>query len=177
MGFYATNERQELIDHPPKNRVVGSAAFSFSRTGSTWSETQCSRPENDPTATTTASGMCFYGYRFYHPEIGRWINRDPIEEEGGINLYVVVNNAPLNYYDPLGEAPIGPGCSKSECQEMCNTALAICNLGCAGICAIACAGTTFGYPLCVFTCTSACALSCTLAWSACNLACNLCPCP
>jgi len=27
------------------------------------------------------------GYRFYNPELGRWINRDPIEEEGGLNLY------------------------------------------------------------------------------------------
>ena len=51
---------EKLADHPPKNRVWGSAAFSFSRTGSTWSEVQCSRPENDPTATTTALGMCFY---------------------------------------------------------------------------------------------------------------------
>ncbi len=23
------------------------------------------------------------GYRFYNPELGRWINRDPIEEMGG----------------------------------------------------------------------------------------------
>lgn len=80
MGYHATNERPELIDHPPKNRVMGSEAFSFSRTGSTWSETQCSRPENHPTVTTTASGMCFYGYRFYSPKLGMWINRDPIEE-------------------------------------------------------------------------------------------------
>lgn len=103
MGFYATNERPELIDHPPKNRVVGSAAFSFSRTGSTWSETQCSRLENDPTATTTVSGMCFYGYRFYSPVLGRWINRDPLRELGGsVNLLSFLDNNPQNYYDYLG---------------------------------------------------------------------------
>ena len=28
------------------------------------------------------AGLYYYGYRFYSPELGRWINRDPIEEEG-----------------------------------------------------------------------------------------------
>src|SRR5690606_11439989 len=29
----------------------------------------------------------YYGFRYYDPETGRWPNRDPIEEEGGYNLY------------------------------------------------------------------------------------------
>jgi RHS repeat-associated protein len=29
-----------------------------------------------------------------------WPNRDPIEEEGGINLYTYVNNDPVNWIDP-----------------------------------------------------------------------------
>ncbi len=33
------------------------------------------------------TGLYYYGYRFYEPELGRWFNRDPIEEEGGLNLY------------------------------------------------------------------------------------------
>ena len=48
--------------------------------------------ENRPTATKTASGVYYYGYRFYDPESGRWINRDPIEEAGGYNLYAFVAN-------------------------------------------------------------------------------------
>lgn len=39
---------------------------------------------------------------FYHPEQGRWINRDPIEEQGGANLYAFVLNDPVNKTDPLG---------------------------------------------------------------------------
>ena len=39
---------------------------------------------------------------FYHPEEGRWINRDPIEEEGGKNLYAFAENASVNKMDPLG---------------------------------------------------------------------------
>src|SRR6185436_20742834 len=33
------------------------------------------------------SGMYYYGFRFYDPNLQRWMNQDPIEEEGGINLY------------------------------------------------------------------------------------------
>ena len=37
------------------------------------------------------------------PELGRWLNRDPIEEEGGFNLYGFVQNNPVDGIDPLGE--------------------------------------------------------------------------
>ncbi len=43
---------------------------------------------------------------FYHPEQGRWINRDPIEEEGGANLTAFVLNDPVNKIDPLGHVPV-----------------------------------------------------------------------
>ena len=33
------------------------------------------------------TGLYYYGYRFYDPLTGRWPSRDPIGEDGGINLY------------------------------------------------------------------------------------------
>ena len=48
------------------------------------------------------TGLYYYGYRFYHPVLMRWLNRDPIEEEGGINLYGVCLNNLLSIYDLLG---------------------------------------------------------------------------
>ncbi len=48
------------------------------------------------------SGMYYYGYRFYDPSLERWINRDPIEEEGGVNLYVFVANDPIERIDTRG---------------------------------------------------------------------------
>jgi RHS repeat-associated protein len=33
------------------------------------------------------TSLYYYGYRYYDPKIGRWLSRDPIEEEGGVNLY------------------------------------------------------------------------------------------
>jgi RHS repeat-associated protein len=47
-------------------------------------------------------GLSYFGYRFYSPGIGRWMNRDPIGEAGGINLYGFVQNDPGNLIDPLG---------------------------------------------------------------------------
>jgi len=53
----------------------------------------------------TASGMFFYGFRYYDPVTGRWPSRDPIGENGGINIYHYVWNDPINWYDPFGESP------------------------------------------------------------------------
>lgn len=44
-----------------------------------------------------------FGRRFYDPWLGRWLNSDPIEEHGGINLYCFAANDPINNVDPLGE--------------------------------------------------------------------------
>jgi RHS repeat-associated protein len=53
------------------------------------------------------SASYYYGYRFYLPELQRWLNRDPIGEEGGINLYGFVNNAPTHTIDLFGLASGG----------------------------------------------------------------------
>jgi RHS repeat-associated protein len=48
------------------------------------------------------TGLYYYGYRFYSPELGRWMNRDPIEEEGGVYLYAFCRNSPASFIDRLG---------------------------------------------------------------------------
>ena len=44
----------------------------------------------------------YYGFRYYDPVTGRWPSRDPIGENGGINLYGMVGNNPVNRLDLLG---------------------------------------------------------------------------
>jgi len=46
------------------------------------------------------TGLYYYGYRYYDP--GRWLNRDPLGERGGYNLYAFIGNNPINAIDPLG---------------------------------------------------------------------------
>jgi len=44
----------------------------------------------------------YYGYRDYDTASGRWTARDPIAEQGGLNLYGMVGNAPTGKVDVLG---------------------------------------------------------------------------
>ena len=53
-----------------------------------------------------ATGLYYYGYRFYDPAMMRFISRDPIEEQGGLNLYGFVGNDPVNRWDSLGLATV-----------------------------------------------------------------------
>ncbi len=54
------------------------------------------------------AGLYYYGFRYYEPNLQRWLNRDPIQEAGGINLYGFVFNDPLRRIDPFGLDLFGP---------------------------------------------------------------------
>jgi RHS repeat-associated protein len=85
------------------------------------------------------SGLYYYGYRWYHPNLQRWLNRDPISDlamparlisEGQqtqgignfflrpINAkasdYTVVNNSPLAWIDPFGDKPTNQPPTKAQ---------------------------------------------------------------
>jgi RHS repeat-associated protein len=47
-------------------------------------------------------GMYHYKARIYSPTLGRFLQTDPIDVEGGVNLYAYVGNDPVNFVDPLG---------------------------------------------------------------------------
>lgn len=48
------------------------------------------------------TGLIYYGQRYYSPSLGRFINRDPIEETAGFNLYGFCRNDGVNGWDYLG---------------------------------------------------------------------------
>ncbi len=48
------------------------------------------------------TGWFNYGFRYYIPTLGRWPSKDPIAEDGGVNLYEAVGNNPVNYVDLFG---------------------------------------------------------------------------
>ena len=60
-------------------------------------------------------GLVYYNYRYYNSSNGRWIDRDPINEWGGKNLYAFVNNASIFSGDQLGLA-----CTITANKENCS---------------------------------------------------------
>ncbi len=48
------------------------------------------------------AGLYYYGYRFYDANLQRWLNRDPIGEWGGWNLYTFVRNQSTTLVDRDG---------------------------------------------------------------------------
>jgi RHS repeat-associated protein len=82
-----------------KNTVNGASANPFQFTGR----------ENDGT------GLYYYRARYYNPQLGRFLNEDPLRFGGGdVNLFAYANNNPINFTDPSGllsaGLPAPPGC-------------------------------------------------------------------
>ena len=74
-------------------------------------------------------GLVYYNYRHLNPADGRWINRDPIQEQGGWNLYVIVKNHVQMDIDILGtrrahfyrpRTPVRPPSGNSQCGTCLN---------------------------------------------------------
>jgi RHS repeat-associated protein len=63
------------------------------------------------------SGLVYYLYRYYDPNLQRWPNRDPIQEMGGVNLYKFVLNRPISLTDKFG---------LSACSDTCLNNLTSC---------------------------------------------------
>ena len=53
------------------------------------------------------SGIYYYLYRFYDPNLPRWLTQDPIQERGGFNLYGYIYNDPVNNIDTDGRFVTG----------------------------------------------------------------------
>lgn len=104
-GFYQTDQSGNVI------AIVGPNGYLLARywydpfgglIGATgdWAEANLYRfstKRMDP-----LTGMYDFGFRWYDPSLQRWINEDPLGEEGGLNLYGFVGNNPISDFDPFG---------------------------------------------------------------------------
>ncbi len=62
--------------------------------------------------TEEDTGLKLLGQRWYDGGVGRFVSRDPIGEEGGLNLYAYVGNNPINWIDTNGGWRIDSNCGK-----------------------------------------------------------------
>ncbi|KWO87409.1 hypothetical protein WM32_10710 [Burkholderia ubonensis] len=56
-----------------------------------------------------ATGLYYYGLRYYQPWLGRWLNPDPAGTIDGLNLYRMVRNNPVTLGDEDGRMPLFKG--------------------------------------------------------------------
>ncbi len=64
-------------------------------------------------------GLYYFRNRDYHPTLGRWIQRDPLEYVEGMNLYNYLRSSPITNLDAMGlgsdtEHPTGASCDPSQ---------------------------------------------------------------
>lgn len=52
-------------------------------------------------------GLYFNRFRYYSPQMGRFLSEDPISFRGGVNLYNYTGNSPVGRVDPFGLEPFG----------------------------------------------------------------------
>ena len=101
--YAVSDDRGDFIEHY-RYTAFGEVTI-YDESGNIQQETQI---DNDILWNTRrldeVSGFYLYKYRHYAPELGRWPSRDPIEEDGGVNLHAFVGNNPINWMDLLGLA-------------------------------------------------------------------------
>lgn len=49
-----------------------------------------------------ATGLYYYGYRYYQPWAGRWLSADPAGMVDGLNLFRMARNNPVAFIDRNG---------------------------------------------------------------------------
>ena len=89
------------------------------------------------------SGIYYYGLRHYMARLQKWLSKDPIEEQGGFNLYAFVDSNPISSFDIYGLKCCGEKLvadnvicgSRKKCVEDALNRYDTCTFECAGIAA------------------------------------------
>ena len=112
-AYYATYDANGNISEYLDNNGAVVAHYEYSPFGKLTVADGAKAADFDHRFSTkffdTETSLYYYGLRYYSPELGRWVNRDPIGERGGVNLHCFVWNSPLFWIDSLGLRGEWPG--------------------------------------------------------------------
>ncbi len=105
-AYYYTNDANGNVTTVTNSAGVAVAQYEYDSYGNVVASVGGYADENPYRFSTKyadeESGWLYYGFRYYMPETGRWASRDPIGEDGGLNLYNFVGNDGVNRWDLLG---------------------------------------------------------------------------
>jgi RHS repeat-associated protein len=76
------------------------------------------------------SDFSYFGMRYLCTSSGRWLSRDSVDENGGLNVYGFLNNAPINDIDSIGNSPGMPGWPWMPGWDFCQTRTCPCDVDC-----------------------------------------------
>jgi RHS repeat-associated protein len=102
---YLTNKAGDTVSSSFRYDAFGQRTFLGGNNSDNYpTEYQYAGAYGYQTEPTTGDGLDLqYLYqRYYDPQAGRFITRDPIRWAGGTNLYGYAGNDPINGLDPLG---------------------------------------------------------------------------
>ena len=106
LGFvYGVDQLGTVRDQIPL-QGSGAAAFDYDPYGKLTAQSGSSVSEMSYAGLfyDANSGLYLANYRAYDPQSARWVSKDPIRENGGLNVYSYVGGNPLSLVDPLGLA-------------------------------------------------------------------------
>jgi RHS repeat-associated protein len=97
--FDSTGALAATYDYSPFGQIT---SFQITQSGNN-TTTQFSNPLTFSSEIHDSTlGLQYYNYRHLNLLDGRWVNRDPHSEWGGINLYSLLSNGSINHIDKLG---------------------------------------------------------------------------
>lgn len=94
------NHNADILTHEEYYPFGGTAVWLARNTNETkYKFVRYSGKERD------ATGLYYYGFRYYAPWLARWLNPDPRNTVDGLNLYRMVRNNPVTLQDDNGLMP------------------------------------------------------------------------
>ncbi len=97
----------------------------------------------------TDTGLVQFGAREYDAGLGRWVSRDPVLFDGGMNLFAYAANDPVNLADPNGENPAAAAAVWCAAVPACAAVAANAAAHAAGLAALALTAACIQSGLCL----------------------------